>query len=121
MTTQRFAHYAAARARKRDERRRYGRAPLYVNVQLSQGRRLVRRPTRDISESGICISTDEFDEASRVKLFVPIPLRFRPGARMCLMEATVVWRRDGVSGLRFVNPPPTSLRQVRDFVATRDS
>lgn len=113
---QQFGHYAAARAH-RDRRRRHPRTSLRVTAQVTQGRRVERRWTRDISEGGLRLETGGFAEHSEVKVFVPLPEGRTGRARMWVLHARVAWRRDGECGLQFLNPPSESQLAIARFLA----
>lgn len=100
-----------------DNRRAFPRAPLAVQLQAVTEGGLHSVACRNVSEGGACLRIDGVAQSETVKLFLPMPARDSGRRRLCLLEAEVCWRSGEHVGVRFLDPPPESLRQLRAFVS----
>lgn len=100
------------------ERRQSHRAALTVRVQYIYDDGLFADRLEDISEGGLRLGgATKIPLHEQVKLFVPVPtLAQHDRDALCLIWGEVIWRSSGYTGLRFVEPSPESLRQIREYV-----
>lgn len=104
------------------ERRRHRRAALRCRVQYIHDDALFADCLEDISEGGLRLGgATKIPLRERVKLFVPVPVaQHHDRDALCLIWGEVIWRSAGQTGVRFLEPCPESLRQIREFVHQSD-
>jgi hypothetical protein len=100
------------------ERRQYLRTALRCRVQYIHDDGLFADCVEDISEGGLRLGgTTKLPLRQQVKLFLPVPVdAHHDRDALCLLQGEVIWRGGGSTGVRFVEPSPESLRQIREYV-----
>ena len=100
------------------ERRQYLRAALRCRVQYIHDDGLFTDCAEDISEGGLRLGgATRIPLREQVKLFLPVPVAAHHDREaLCLLQGEVIWRAKGRTGVRFVEPSPESLRQIREYV-----
>jgi len=100
------------------ERRQYQRTALRCRVQYVHEDSLFTDCAQDISEGGLrLVGATKIPLRERVKLFLPVPVAAHHDRdALCLLQGEVIWRSEGSTGVRFVEPSPENLRQIREYV-----
>jgi hypothetical protein len=100
--------------RSTDERRRHPRIPLRGGLQILYQGRFLRRPRSvDLSEGGMRIAGVTLPPQASLKLLLALP-----DDRLHCLRGEVVWTRGEGVGVRFVDPPASSLKQLRRQLRT---
>ena len=91
-------------------RRQTTRVALRGPVDLVCGSELVRGEARDVSEAGLGLYRLNAPLLAPVKVFLSVP---QPcgGFETVMLSGEVTVRRLGRTGVRFVEPPPATLRE----------
>lgn len=100
------------------ERRQHLRTALRCRVQYIHDDSLFTDCAQDISEGGLRLGgATKIPLRERVKLLLPVPVAAHHDRdALCLLQGEVIWRSEGSTGVRFVEPSPESLRQIREYV-----
>jgi len=98
------------------DRRALPRAPLIASIWLRTRAGVDEtRESRDISEGGLRLERVAAPLDALVWLMLTLPRASgRPQGHF--VAGRVVWKRLNATGIQFIDPPPATVRGIRDYV-----